>query len=164
MNKGLDGGGDDGFGWEPYCNENKLGIPHKFAGNRAPSGAKRARIEVEPATNGGTIQFSVIWLDGNNREISGANHLRNCTIDLGKNYNMNNFFRFASLVPWPETTSTNDGTYMLGGGFDSVKLGSYNWGISTSLVSNAWIIHHPKCQLPYGYWDTGEEFRIDHWA
>lgn len=68
VNKGLDGGGDDGFGWEPYCNENKLGIPHKFAGNRAPSGAKRARIEVEPATNGGTIQFSVIWLDGNNRD------------------------------------------------------------------------------------------------
>jgi hypothetical protein len=53
---------------------------------------------------------------------------------------------------------------MLGGKFTNVKIGSVNWGISTSRVVKAWIMHHPKCQLPNGYTDTGEEFKIDHWA
>lgn len=88
----------------------------------------------------------------------------NDEFELSKNYSWTAFYRFASMVTWEDSASRSDSTYMLGGEFMNVKVGSSNWGISTSTIDRAWIINHPKCQLPDGYWATGEQFRIDHWA
>lgn len=170
-NRGLDGGGDHGFGWHPYCVELDADIGYYYDGqkngdfdimadHKAPSSTKRAKFEIEPNPNGRSVRFSVTWLDVNNRSVGEFNEV----ISLSTTYQWDNFLRFASLVPWPPTTVNNDSTYMLGGEFLDVKIGSANWGISTGQVSKAWIMHHPKCQLPDGYWDTGEQFRIDHWA
>lgn len=171
-NRGLDGGGNSGYGWHPYCIEVKADVGHYYDGmrnssfpvkadHRAPSTAKKAKFEIEPSTDGRSIRFALTWLDGNNNPVGKA---FNETIGMAKAYRWENFLRFASLVPWPSTTATNDSTYMLGGEFANLKIGNENWGISTAQVSNAWIINHPKCQLPDGYWATGEQFRIDHWA
>lgn len=172
-NRGLNGGGDSGAGWHPYCIEVRADIGHYYDGSmdddkdskktdyRAPSTAKKAKFEIEPSTDGRSIRFALTWLDGNNNPVGKA---FNEVIRMAKAYRWENFLRFASLVPWPSTTAINDSTYMLGGEFANLKIGNENWGISTAQVSNAWIISHPKCQLPDGYWATGEQFRIDHWA
>ncbi len=160
----LPGDGDDGFGWEPYCLETNPSVGHYFENNRAPFGTKKAKVEVTPnLTSRNKVSLSVQWLNGSNNIIDASKNL-NTEIELTKNFTWTSFFRFASLVTDDANGVRNDSTYMLGGGFDSVKLGNTNWGITSNLVDRAWIINHPKCQLPYGYWDTGEEFSIDHWA
>lgn len=156
------GDDDDGFGWEPYCIECPPDeSDHLYPNNRAPVGTTKAKVEVVPdLISKRNIQFTVQWLGASNRVLGTFSE----NIQLVRTYNWNNFYRFASLVSNDENAPRNDSTYLLGGGFDAVKLGSSNWGISTNLVFKAWIINHPKCQLPYGYWDTCEEFKIDHWA
>lgn len=155
---------DKGWGWAPFCGEASVG--HDYIKNyTAPVGTKRAKLEVTPnLIEKNKVTLSVRWLDGNNNVIDASKNLINEVITLSKSYDWTCFYRFASLVTTDKSSSLSDSTYMVGAGFDSVKLGSTNWGISTSLVDTAWIINHPKCQLPYGYWATGEEFKIDHYA
>ena len=40
-----------------------------------------------------------------------------------------------------------DSTYVVNGGFATLKIGSANWGITTSQVPLAWIMNEPKCKL-----------------
>lgn len=171
-NRGLDGGGDSGYGWHPCCMEVGPDIGWYYDGqansrfpiqedHKAPWNARRARFEVEPNPDGKRIRFSVTWLDENSIPVGKFFQKE---IPMERTYHWDRFYRFASLVPWPPTAANNDSTYMLGGEFFDMKIGSANWGISTSQINQAWIMHHPKCQLPDGYWATGEQFRIDHWA
>lgn len=162
--RGLPGDGDAGFGWEAICYECTPGKAYHFDNCKAPHGTKRAKLKVTPnRTNRNKIGLSVQWLDGNNNVIDVTKNL-DTEITLTKSYTWTSFYRFASLVTNQVNASLSDSTYMVGGGFESAKVGSANWGISSSTVDRAWIINHPKCQLPNGYWATGEEFRIDHWA
>lgn len=166
-NIGQDMDTDTGLGWEPYCLECRYKddpwIDHPYADNRAPDGTTKAKVEIVPdLTTQKSIDLKVQWLNASN-SVLGTFH-DDIQLDQKRTYNWNNFYRFASLVTDYNDSTISDGTRMLGGGFDAVKLGRSNWGISTNLVLTAWIINPPKCQLPYGYWDTGEEFRIDHWA
>lgn len=174
-NRGLDGGGDDGFGWHPYCVECKADKGYYYDGRYnpnqvtqdayyAPPGTKRARVTVTPnLTYRNKIRLSVEWLDDYNRVIDSSKNFDR-EITLSKTYTWANFYRFASLVPYPYTTVNTDSTYMTGGVFENVRLGSSNWGISSNLVNKAYIVYPPKCSLPNGHWSTGEEFKIDHWA
>lgn len=151
-----------GDGWEAVCYECNEDVLYTLG--KAPRNAKRARIEVTPnrvETN--KIRFFVEWLDNSNNVIDSSTTY-NDEFELSKNYSWTAFYRFASMVTWEDSASRSDSTYMLGGEFMNVKVGSSNWGISTSTIDRAWIINHPKCQLPDGYWATGEQFRIDHWA
>ena len=52
---------------------------------------------------------------------------------------------------------------MVNGGFATLKIGSANWGITTTQVPLAWIMNEPKCKL-ISKWAVGESFTIDHWA
>lgn len=171
-NRGLNGGGDNGYGWHPYCVELDKDYGYYYDGqensdfpvltnHKAPSSAKRAKFEVEPNLNGRSVRFSVTWLDGSNNPVGKT---FDEVIQLKDTYTWDNFLRFASLVPWPATTENKDSTYVLNGEFSELKIGNANWGISTSQVKTAWIMHEPKCKLVDGYWDTGEKFKIDHWA
>lgn len=160
-NKGLNGGGDKGSGWHPYyLDNNNKSVGRYFTDNTAPEGTVKARIEVEPRTDGRTIHLTVTWLDSNGKDLGNG---LNQEIEMIKAYQWTNFFRFVSLVPHPETTETNDSTYILGGAFTNLKLGDADWGIPTARVSRAWIMHHPKCQVE-NYGNTSEQFKIDHWA
>lgn len=163
QNLGQGNYGAAGQGWQATCFE-VWADSKTLHGGKAPAGAKRVRIEVEPnLITKKSIAFKVEWLDGNNSVIdAGKNFSGN--IPLKQTYNWNEFYRFASLVTTDPNSTRTDSTYMLGGEFMDVKAGSSNWGIGTGAVRAAWIINHPKCQLPDGYWDTGEQFRIDHWA
>lgn len=161
VNRKLPGDGESGFGWEPYCYECKQDKAHYFENNRAPSGTTKARVEVTPnLANKKFIQLKVEWIGSTGNVLDTFNK----SIELSKQYNWNNFLRFASLVSPDSSAKRTDSTYVLDGAFEGVKLGTTNWGITqTAVVSKAWIINHPKCQVTNST-STGEKFKIDHWA
>lgn len=65
-----------------------------------------------------------------------------------KAYQWTNFFRFASLVPYPETTETNDSTYILGGAFTNLKLGDA--GLGNPYGESLSCMDHAPSQVPGG--------------
>jgi len=104
----------------------------------------------------------VKWLDWNNQEIGRVDKV----FYLSRAYNWTVFYRFASLVTNNPNASMRDSTFMLGGSFETARLGStanVNWGINSTPVTKAWIVNAPKCSVPYRC-DVGEQFKIDHWA
>lgn len=128
----------------------------------APTSARQAKFELVPNANGKSVKFSVTWLDSKGNIIPEADHF-NQEIILKDYYQWDNFCRFASLVSPDETATMTDSTYMVNGGFATLKIGSANWGITTTQVPLAWIMNEPKCKL-ISKWAVGESFTIDHWA
>lgn len=100
------------------------------------------------------------WLDANGTQVGTV---FDRVIDLEGTYQWDNFCRFASLVTPERTATMTDSTYVVNGGFATLKIGSANWGITTSQVPLAWIMNEPKCKLN-SKWAVGESFTIDHWA
>lgn len=161
---GLDSQTDQGHGWEAYCYQCPAGTskPEKLHEVfKAPTGVVRAQVEVTPKTSM-SIQLFVKWLDGNNQELGSVDKV----FSLSRAYDWTVFYRFASLPTNNPNASMSDSTFMLGGTFETARLGSaanVNWGINSTPVTKAWIVNAPKCSVPY-QWDVGEQFKIDHWA
>lgn len=164
---------DTGYGWHPYCIELDADQGYYFDGmanqnfpvqkkHIAPTSARQAKFELVPNANGKSVKFSVAWLDSKGNIIPEADHF-NQEIILKDYYQWDNFCRFASLVSPDETATMTDSTYMVNGGFATLKIGSANWGITTTQVPLAWIMNEPKCKL-ISKWAVGESFTIDHWA
>ena len=164
---------DTGYGWHPYCIELDADQGYYFDGmanqnfpvqkkHIAPTSARQAKFELVPNANGKSVKFSVTWLDSKGNIIPEADHF-NQEIILKDYYQWDNFCRFASLVSPDETATMTDSTYMVNGGFATLKIGSANWGITTTQVPLAWIMNEPKCKL-ISKWAVGESFTIDHWA
>lgn len=167
---------DAGYGWHPYCIELDADVGHYYDGqknihmgsviakekenHKAPSGAKSARFEIVPNPNGKSVRFTVTWLDAGGSQIG---RVFDEVINLEDYYQWDNFCRFASLVTPERTATMTDSTYVVNGGFATLKIGSANWGITTSQVPLAWIMNEPKCKLN-SKWAVGESFTIDHWA
>lgn len=163
---------DSGYGWHPYCIELDADVGHYYDGqknrhvkdvkenHKAPNTAKSARFEITPNTNGRSVRFTVTWLDANGNQVGKK---FDKVIELAGYYQWDNFCRFASLVTEAEGATMKDSTYVINGGFASLKIGSANWGIPTAQVPTAWIMNEPKCQV-VSKWDVGETFKIDHWA
>lgn len=168
---------DAGYGWHPYCIEldNSIDAGYYFDGQKnihktdkvsqntayfAPSNAKQARFEIVPNTNGKSVHFTVTWLDANGTQVGTV---FDKVINLEGTYQWDNFCRFASLVTPDKTATMTDSTYVVNGGFATLKIGSANWGITTTQVPLAWIMNEPKCKL-ISKWAVGESFTIDHWA
>jgi hypothetical protein len=156
---------DQGYGWEAVCYEcsvDKLHTATPGSANKAPAGTTKAKVDIRPNPNGRSITLYVEWLNGNNVVLSS--YLE--TFTLSKTYNWTVFYRFASLVTTNPNASMSDSTFMVGGTFETAKLGdtsNTNWGISSTPVTKAWIVNPPKCSVPTR-WDVGEQFKIDHWA
>ena len=164
---------DTGYGWHPYCIELDADQGYYFDGmanqnfpvqkkHIAPTSARQAKYELVPNANGKSVKFSVTWLDSKGNIIPEADHF-NQEIILKDYYQWDNFCRFASLVSPDATATMTDSTYMVNGGFATLKIGSANWGITTTQVPLAWIMNEPKCKL-ISKWAVGESFTIDHWA
>ena len=168
---------DTGYGWHPYCIEldKTIDAGYYFDGQKnihktdqvsrndayfAPNNAKQARFEIVPNTNGRSVHFTVTWLDANGTQVGTV---FDRVIDLEGTYQWDNFCRFASLVTPERRATMTDSTYVVNGGFATLKIGSANWGITTSQVPLAWIMNEPKCKLN-SKWAVGESFTIDHWA
>lgn len=120
----------------------------------------RHALKLVPNTNGKSVHFTVTWLDANGTQVGTV---FDRVIDLEGTYQWDNFCRFASLVTPERTATMTDSTYVVNGGFATLKIGSANWGITTSQVPLAWIMNEPKCKLN-SKWAVGESFTIDHWA
>lgn len=156
---------EKGHGWEAYCYQCKVGsLPEYLHPTiKAPSGTTGAKCEVTPLTQY-AIEMKVEWLNGS-KVIGSVTK----TFNLTRAYNWTVFYRFASLPTTNPNASIGDGTFMLGGTFETAHLvrksnnTNVNWGIDSSPVTSAWIVNAPKCSIPYK-WDVGEQFRIDHWA
>jgi len=175
---------DTGYGWHPYCIELDKSIDagyyfdgldniHKeqvVTGGMvshndacyAPDGTSAARFTIVPNMNGKSVRFKVEWLDGKGNMVDASSNFDR-EIKLEGTYQWDNFCRFASLVTPDETATMTDSTYVVNGGFVTLKIGSANWGITTTQVPLAWIMNEPKCKL-ISKWAVGESFTIDHWA
>ena len=154
---------NQGFGWEAMCYQCGYGNdkPEKIHDERfaAPEGTVRARVTITPdVATKKHITLAVEWLRANNSEIDHFSY----TYTLSRTYDFKQFYRFASLPTTNPNASLSDGTFMIGGTFESAYLGNnVNWGINSSTTSTAWIIYPNKCTVPY-QWDVGEQFRIEH--
>ena len=109
---------------------------------------------------GKSVRFKVTWLNASGGQVGTVFDRE---IDLEGTYQWDNFCRFASLVTPDKTATMTDSTYVVNGGFATLKIGSANWGITTSQVPLAWIMNEPKCKV-ISKWAVGEAFTIDHWA
>ena len=158
---------DGGYGWHPYCAEvdQRIDAGYYFDGLDnihkeqvvkggmvshndacyAPDGTSAARFTIVPNMNGKSIRFKVEWLDGKGNMVD-ANSNFDREIKLEGTYQWDNFCRFASLVTPDETATMTDSTYVVNGGFATLKIGSANWGITTTQVPLAWIMNEPKCK------------------
>ncbi len=154
---------DQGFGWEAMCYQCGYGgsKPEKLHPERfsAPAGTVRARVTITPdVTTKKHITLAVEWLRANNSVINSFSQ----RYELSRTYDFRQFYRFASLPTTNPGASLSDGTFMIGGTFETACLGNnVNWGINSGTTSTAWIVYPDKCDVPY-QWDIGEQFRIEH--
>lgn len=162
QNLGVDQSNPRGAGWRPVCYETFDKGTDARDDMKAPADAVKAFIKITPdLSSKKSIHMDLEWYRSNGASAGSYE----TDFPLGMTYNnWTNFYRFASMPAKSATATRTDSTYMIGGEFVDAKVGSANWGIGTGQVSKAWIYSHPKCQFPDGYWDTGEQFRIDHWA
>ena len=160
QNLGEDMNTPHGTGWRPVWFETYDHQMHELEDFTAPADAVKAFFKLTPNLSArNSVGMELIWYKSNGDTVNYS-----YPIQLSRSYTWTKFYRFASMPAAADDATMNDSTFMLGGEFVDAKVGSANWGISTGQVEKAWIFSHPKCQFPDGYWDTGEQFRIDHWA
>lgn len=172
-NYGVDLGiRNDGTGWHPYHYDVKSGNFVVYDEVTVGSTAKKAVIVATPITTT-SIRLYVQFQNASGAEIDYFYQTINVAsnnFSIGYNgYIACHYYRFASLVNYPdEPDNQEDGTYMLGGNFNGLALynrntSTYeNWGMSSSLVNQAWEVSPENVTVSYTTGSDTESFNIDH--
>ena len=155
---------NSGKGWIPFYYDNKSQKIVLFKDNTAPEGTKLVNIEVK-VTSLRIIIFSLKFMNPNlitlktfKTEID-ASHLlvyENNEVKL-------RFFRFASMPPI-EKDDQNDGTFMIGGEFNKLKIVKNEinelWGIEGDNIDVSWLVSSKRIEV--NIQDDQDTFSIKH--
>ena len=155
---------NSGKGWLPFYYDNKSQKIVTFKDNYAPEGTKLVNIEVK-VTSLRIINFSLKYMNRNlitlktfKTEID-ASHLlvyENDEVKL-------RFFRFVSMPPI-EKDDQNDGTFMIGGEFNELKITKNEinelWGIQGDNIDVSWLVSSKRIEV--NIQDDQESFSIEH--
>jgi len=170
-NLGVDMGiRNEGSGWSPYtydvCGKNFEVY------DLTVTNAKKAVIVATPLSTT-VLRLYVQFQDAKGNEISYFYQnipVASGNFQLGDNGEVAcHYYRFASLVNQDgEEDNQEDGTYMLGGNFNGLALykrstSTYeNWGMTSSLVNQAWLVSPDHITVTYASGSDTETFSIKH--
>lgn len=155
---------NQGQGWCPCscdtADTDKTRKYKMYTSYAAPT-ATKAYIYVKPI-NSVTVHMYVQFLNASGTTVKTFDQ----DITVINHAEWTAFYRFASLCQTTGSDIRNDGTYMKGGKLSNLGLYNYDkkgyvqWGISTNLIKDYWIVHPSDCAVTPAV--NSETFEIWH--